>query len=331
LSDIHIIAEAGTNHGGDPEVARRLIDAAAEASADSVKFQVIYPEGLYLPVTWEGGRAIPNETLEARRKQMLSDDDYRRLAAYAAERALPFSASVFDERGLDLLDSVDAPYIKIASCDLNNGPLLRAAAERGRTLILSTGMSTMQEVEQAITQVRVAGNVDLVLLHCVSVYPCPTAETNVGFVTRLLEAFGIPVGFSDHTENSVASSMAVALGATWIEKHLTLDRAAEGFDHHYAMDPTQFARFVEDVRAASSAVAEPPSKLGEAERAVSARARRGLYAARDLEVGTVLTEADVLIVRPPAALGPNDLDGAVGRPLVRPLRRYEPLGPEQLG
>jgi N,N'-diacetyllegionaminate synthase len=243
---------------------------------------------------------------------------------------MPLSASVFDERGLDLLDVIDAPYIKLASCDLNNGPLLCAAAERGRTLILSTGMSSLAEVERAVTQATNAGAKELVLLHCVSVYPCPLDEINVGFVATLRTEFDTAVGLSDHTESSVAAAMAVALGATWIEKHFTLDRAAQGFDHHYAMEPEQLAAFVEDVRGSSAAMTAPPAKVGNQEMTVRSRARRGLFAARDLEAGAVVEPDDVLIVRPESELTPNDLEMVVGRALTKPVRQHEAFRPDQL-
>lgn len=327
---VHVIAEAGTNHGGQLETGKRLVDIAAEAGADSVKFQVIYPEGLYLPelVTDEG--YVENEVFRQRADAMLADDDYRALAAHARERGLPLSASVFDRRGLDLLDELDAPYVKIASCDLNNVGLLREAASRGRTLVVSTGMSSLAEIEAAVAAVAAEGSADLVLLHCVSVYPAPTERMNLHFLVRLRETFGTPVGLSDHTEEGIAAAMAVALGATWIEKHVTYDRSASGFDHAYAMEPDAFADFVGAIRRGEAALAAPEEKVGAEEAAVRQRARRGLYAARDLSVGDVLAAADVLVVRPEGPLEPGDLPRVLGRRAGRQIRRFEPLSEEAL-
>ena len=331
MSAIHIIAEAGTNHGGNLETARKLVDAAVAAKADSVKFQIIYPEGLYLTKVWQDGALRDNPVVAARRAQMLRDEDYVLLAAHARDRGIPFSASVFDERGLNLLASLDPPFIKIASCDLNNHPLLARAAATGKRLVVSTGMSTLADVDASVEVLRREGARDVVLLHCVSVYPCPTEAMNLGFIDTLRAAFGLPVGFSDHSESSVAAAIAVAKGATWIEKHFTLDRKAEGFDHAYAMEPAQLASYIADVRAAEAACARPASKLGDAERTVMQRARRGLYAARDLPVGAAITPEDVLVVRPEGPLAPPDLRHVVGCRLRRALRAHEPIELGQLG
>lgn len=322
---IHIIAEAGTNHNADPTTARALVDAAAAAGADSVKFQLIYPEGLYLPRIWADGAYTDNEVFEIRRKGMLSDDDWRAVTDYCRQKGVPASWSAFDVRGLDFLVEMDVPYIKIASCDLNNGPLLREAAQRGKKLVVSTGMATLGEVEQAVAHITAEGHDDLVLMHCVSVYPCPTERTNLGFIDTLRTAFGFPVGLSDHTEASLAAAVGVAKGVSFIEKHYTLDRTSKGFDHAYAMEPDMLAAYIADVRACEAAVAPPERKVGETESGVKTRARRGLHAARTLEPGQTLTEQDVLIVRPEAPLAPNDLPLVVGGTVTRRVEQYEAL------
>ncbi len=316
----HVIAEAGTNHNGSLETGKALVDAALAGGADSVKFQMIFPEGLYLPGT---------EVFERRRQGALQPDDYRALAGYCRDRGILFSASVFDQRGIELLDELDAPYIKFASCDLNNAVLLRAGAETGRRLIISTGMSTLEEVEQSLRDVLATGNSDVVLMHCVSVYPCPTELMNLPFLDSLAR-LGRAIGLSDHTESSLAAAIAVSKGATWIEKHITLDRKSPGFDHAYAMEPDAFARYVADVRAASQACRPPPEKLSPQEVAVKQRARRGLYAARDLPPGHTIGAADILVVRPEGVLAPNDLPAVVGRSPARAIRRHDPLSWELL-
>ena len=322
---VHIIAEAGTNHNADPKKAEHLIDIARIAGADSVKFQIIYPEGLYVSKIESDGKLIDNEVIAIRRAGMLADDDYRGLAAYARQKGIPLSASVFDSAGIRLLNELDPPYIKIASCDLNNSPLLKQAAETGKKMIVSTGMSTLPEVEQAVKDIVVTGNEDLVLMHCVSVYPCPTKEMNLGFVETLQSDFGFPVGLSDHTENSLAAAAAVALGVTWIEKHFTWDRSAPGFDHPYAMEPAGLRQYIQDVRDISQAFQPKDQKVGQLEASVSQRARRALYAARDIRPGELISENDVLIVRPAVPLPPNDLPKIVGMRPKTAIQRYQPL------
>lgn len=324
-ASVHVIAEAGTNHGGRVDVAESLADAAIRAGADSVKFQIIHPEGLYLPKSWSGGRLVDNDVYRRRAAACLSETEWRRVADYCRGRGRPMSASVFDVRGLSLLDAMDPPYIKIASCDLNHSRLLRAAAETGRRLIVSTGMADLGEIERAVSVLDRAGARDVVLMHCVSAYPCPVQRANVAFLVTLRAAFGRPVGFSDHTESSLAAAAAVALGAAVLEKHLTLDRAAEGFDHAYAMTPEMLAGYVADVRAVEAACVRSSEKVGAEEREVRARARRSLYAARDLSAGETLREADVLVVRPEGELAPDDLAELVGRRVGREVKRYEML------
>jgi len=326
---LHFIAEAGTNHGGKLSLARDLAEIAANARADSVKFQLIYPEGLYLPeLRTETGAYETSEVFEKRRAMMLTDDQWRELAAACRDLAIPMSASVFDERGVRLLDQLDAPYLKFASCDLNNSELLRAGAATGRKLIVSTGMSTLGEIERAVLDLVAAGASDIVLLHCVSAYPAATRDMNLSMIPTLASAFGFPVGLSDHTESGAAASAAVALGATWFEKHFTYDRSADGFDHAYAMEPQGLASYIDEVRSVAQALAPSPKKLRPAEEAVPPRARRGLWVARDLPAGQTITRDDVVVVRPAGPMAPNSAADLIGRTTTRPLARYEPWTPE---
>lgn len=327
---IHVIAEAGTNHAGRYELGTRLVDIAVDAGAHSVKFQVIYPEGLYLPELPSDAGYQRNEVFDKRASMMLSDDDYKRLADYCASHNIPMSASVFDIRGIKLLDSLDAPYIKFASCDLNNSRLLRAGAETGRTLVVSTGMATLGEIERAVTDLTAAGAKDVWLLHCVSMYPASLADMNLGMLTTLRSAFGLPVGLSDHTESSHAACMAVALGARLFEKHCTYDRSADGFDHAYAMEPDGLTAYIRDIKDAVAAVAPPKAKLRDGESAIKPRARRGLHAAREIAPGELIREEDILVVRPEGKFAPNDVEIVVGARSTRPIKRYESIAPEML-
>ncbi len=322
---VHIIAEAGTNHDAKLEQGKVLIDVAKQAGADSVKFQIIYPEGLYLPEFHENGGYRRNEVFDKRAAGMLSDDAYRTLAKYGRDTGIPVSASAFDDRGLKLLDSLDPPYIKIASPDLNNSRMLKAAASYGRKLVVSTGYASLAEIERAVTDIVATGHRDLVLLHCVSIYPCPFEATNLGFIDVLRSAFGFPVGFSDHTESSLAAVIAVAKGATWLEKHFTIDRSLAGFDHGYAMSPAMLASYVADVRAATEACSTHVPKVGAEESRRAKMARRSVYAARDITAGATIGDADLVVVRPEGPLAPNESAVVAGRRARRAFGRYEPL------
>lgn len=327
---LHVIAEAGTNHAGRLDLGTRLVDIAREAGAHSVKFQIIHPDGLYLPeLPTEGGYAA-NEVFEKRTAMMLPDADWRRLAEHAAERGIPMSASVFDERGIQLLEELDAPYLKFASCDLNNSRLLRRGAETGRTIVLSTGMASLGEIERAVTDVLATGNRDVWLMHCVSAYPATLGQMNLGMIATLAAAFGLPIGLSDHTETSHAATMAVALGARFFEKHCTYDRAADGFDHAYAMEPGGLAAYIDDITAAVGAMTRDDSKLRAAEIQLKPRARRGVHAAHDLPVGHRITEADLVVVRPEGPYAPNDLPQLIGTEIRTPVRRFETIRPDMI-
>lgn len=326
---IHIIAEAGTNHGGDFHTAKSLVTIAKEAGADSVKFQIIYPEGLYLPEIYNKGSYDPNEVFNIRKSMMLADSEWNELYKFSVTEGLPLSASVFDVRSILLLNSWNPPYIKIASCDLNYGDLLREAANYRRKIVLSTGMSTMTEIEEAINILEKCGHEDIVVMHCVSAYPCPTEEMNLHFITELGK-FGYPLGLSDHTESSSAAIAAVALGVTYIEKHFTYDRKAKGFDHAYAMEPDALKSYINDIRSVEKALQPKVEKLSHSEKEVSKRARRSLYAARDIEPGSILTRNDIITVRPGGELEPNKIDAVLGQSTNQKIRRFEAIPPHFL-
>ena len=330
MSSLYIIAEAGTNHNGDFQTARELILKAKGAGADAVKFQIIYPETLYVEKIYKDGLFEDNPVIEQRRRTMLTDEQYLELADYSRDLGINFTASVFDRRGVDLLSSLDAPFIKIASTDLNNFFLLRYAAKSGRKLVISTGLSTMEEISASLVTVEEAGCHDLVLMHCISVYPSSLRISNLQFIEQLKGRFAWPVGFSDHSPDSLAAVIALSKGCTWFEKHLTLDKTQEGFDHNYALEPDEFTQFVHDIRDAEEACSFHQEKLTDAEKQVSQRARRSLYAARDIAAGEVLRNDDILVVRPSGYYSAADIDRLIGRRLGRNIRRYENITPEHL-
>lgn len=329
MSKVHIIAEAGTNHGGNLETAKSLVKIAYNAGADSVKFQIIYPEGLYLPEFFVDGKYTSNEVFGIRQGMMLSDQQWHLLKGYCHEIQLPVSASVFDSRGLGMLDSWDPPYIKIASCDLNFSDLLKEAASCGKRVILSTGMATLSEIERAVKTFESTGNKDLVIMHCVSAYPCPLGEMNLNMLEKLKE-FGHTTGLSDHTESSIASAVAVSMGVEYIEKHFTYDRGARGFDHSYSMEPLGLKQFIHDIREVEKSLTTRTDKISEDEKKVAMRARRSLYAARDILPGETIQKCDILTVRPQSHLEPDDLLSLIGVASTRTIKKFEPIPKELL-
>lgn len=326
-SRVHIIAEAGSNYNGSTALAGRLNAVAAAAGADSVKYQIIYTDALYRRGEYAYGSYRIEDVRAVRRRDELTAEQWAAIAADARGHGLTFSASVFDSEGLDLLCDLDPPYVKTASCDLNNLRFLREVAARGHTMVVSTGMSTLGDIEKtvaALDKEGVAGD-RLVLMHCVSAYPSQLKETNLTFIQTLRSAFGTAVGFSDHTLGREAAPIAVALGATWIEKHFTTDRTLDGLDHKHAMEPDPFADFVQAIRDTEEALRPRVTKISPAEALTRQRARRGLYAARDLPAGHLLTNADIRIVRPESEIAADEIDMIIGRVLRVPLAAEEPF------
>lgn len=329
---VHIIAEAGSNYNGSVDLARQLNGVAAAAAADSVKYQIINTDALYRLGDYAYGHYKIEDIRAVRRRDEMTAAQWTEIRTDALARGVAFSSSVFDTQGLDLLCSFDPPYIKTASCDLNNLRFLREIAARGRTMVVSTGMSTLGDIEKAVSALSKEGieGEKLVLLHCVSAYPSPLEDTNLTFLQTLRSAFGTAVGFSDHTLGREAACIAVALGATWIEKHFTTDHTLDGLDHKHAMEPDAFAEYVKAIRATEAALKPKVTKIGPAEAYTRQRARRGLYVARDLPVGHVLTHEDILIVRPESPIPADEIDVTVGRTLKQALVANAPISAADL-
>lgn len=324
-NSFHVIAEAGTNNNGSLQKAKNLVDIAKRAGANSVKFQMINTWGLYLPGNYEYGHYKIEDVIRIREAGEMSDEQYTELSNYAKSVGIPFSSSVFDEKALKLLDQFDPPYIKIASCDLNNIRFLRQVAEYQRKIILSTGMSTLADIENTLSVINKESKCDIVLLHCVSIYPCNLEQTNLSYINTLKSKFGVPVGFSDHTGTSHAACVALSLGATWFEKHFTENKNQEGLDHAYAMEEIGLTDYINDLKAASLSIESQEKELTEKELYTRRRARRSLYAAKDLPVGHMLTDEDVLCVRPENIMQANEIDVLIGQKLTKSIQKYEPF------
>jgi len=324
---VHIIAEAGSNHNGSVDLAFRLNAVAAAAGADSVKYQIIYPAGLYRSGDYAYGNYDIREVRKIREDGVMTDAEWHDIEADASARNIAFSASIFDVRGLELLCRLNPPYIKIASCDLNNVQLLRKVAAAGRKIVLSTGMSSLGDIEKAVSVLTGGGLAmnQLVLLHCVSSYPCSLNETNLAFLSALQSAFGTEVGFSDHTLGKEAACAAIALGATWLEKHFTIDRSLPGFDHKYAMEEAQFHDYVKAVRAIEESMSHKLSKIVSSEALTRVRARRGIYAGKNMPAGHIISEEDLVVLRPESQIDADDLDALIGCKLKKALNYHDEI------
>ena len=252
----YVIAEAGANHNRDLDVARRLIDVAAEAGANAVKFQTYSGSSLYSTKTprfdylAELGAKPAHELLEA---IALPREWQPRLAEHARSRGIEFLSSPFDRQAVDELDALDVAAFKIASFEIVDHGLLSYAAAKGRPIILSTGMCTVGEIDEAINVLRSSGCRDVALLQCASLYPAPAHVMNLRSMAAMRSAFGVPVGLSDHTSGIHIAAAAVAMGAHMIEKHFTLDRSMQGPDHPFAIEPKKLSEMIAHIRDVESA------------------------------------------------------------------------------
>lgn len=320
-----VIAEAGVNHGGDPALAHRLIDAAADARADGVKFQTFQPAALAAagaPLAEyqranAGGSRDQREMLET---LALPADSWSGLSAHARERGITFLSSPFDEASAALLDRLEVPAFKVPSGELTNHRFLEQLASHGRPLLVSTGMADMREVADAVDVIARAGDPPIALFHCVSTYPADPADANLRAMATLRAAFGVPTGWSDHTPGIELPTAAAALGAALIEKHLTLDRGMPGPDHAASLEPAEFGALVAAVRSVEVALGSGEKVPTAAELETAAVARKSLVWGHDLEAGVVVSDADVLVQRPGSGLSPARRPEVVGRPTARRVR-----------
>ena len=314
-----VIAEAGVNHNGDPELARRLIDSAAGSGADAVKFQTWRTEKLVTRAAplagYQARSGADSSQFDMLKRLELPSAAVVRLKEYAEDRGILFASTPDEEESADFLDSLDVPFVKIGSPEVTNLPFLRHVARSGRPLILSTGMSEMAEVREAVSAIKAEGNEQIVLLHCVSSYPAPLDEANVRAMAALAEEFDVPVGFSDHTLGTAASFAAVALGARVLERHLTLDRALPGPDHAASLDPDQFAALVTGIREVEVALGDGVKRVTESELDAQKTMRRVVVARRSLRAGTTLDADDVELLRAGPGVGIELLPSLLGRRL----------------
>jgi N,N'-diacetyllegionaminate synthase len=320
MSHTFIIAEAGVNHGGDVEMALALIDAAKQSGADAVKFQSFRASRLASPAAQKA--AYQQRTTDSAESQLamlhrleLDADAHRRLLAHCCDVGIQFLSSPFDFESADLLAEIGVALIKIPSGEITNLPFLRHIARLGKPMILSTGMSTLGEVEEALATIQAEGGRELTLLHCVTEYPAPYDEINLRAMQTLATAFRLPVGYSDHTAGVEVAVAAVALGAQVIEKHLTLDRTLPGPDHRASLEPAEFAQMVTSIRRVEAALGngiKAPSRCELPNRAV---ARKSIVAARALAAGDRIEIGDLAVKRPGNGLLPKLLPSLIGRTL----------------
>lgn len=326
----YIIAEIGVNHNGDMNLACQLIDAAVASGADAVKFQTFRAEDLVTTsaakADYQRANTGNDDSQFAMLKALeLSAHEFADLFTYCQSKGIAFLSTPFSEAAVDLLSDIGVDAYKVSSGDLTHLPLLAHIGRKGRPVILSSGMGTIGEVEAAIAAITETGNTQISVLHCVSNYPAAPQDCNLAAIDTLAQAFGLPVGWSDHTEGSAVSWAAVARGATIIEKHITLDQTLPGPDHKASMEPHEFTVFVQGIRMIEAAIGDGRKIPTKAEKLTAKIARRSLVSTRTLRKGEVLGATDIKIVRPGTGLAPSDLAFAIGATLSRDVAADTPL------
>jgi N-acetylneuraminate synthase len=313
-----IIAEAGVNHNGSLDAARKMVQAVARAGADAIKFQTFKAEKLttvHAPkAAYQAATTGEHENqLEMLRKLELSEADFKKLFDECHKNNILFLSTPFDEDSADFLASLDMEAFKVSSGEITNLPFLAHVARKGKPVILSTGMSYLNEVDVAVRTIQSAGNHDLVLLHCTSNYPADPADVNLRAMTTLGQAFQVPVGFSDHTMGIEIPLAAVAMGACVIEKHFTLDRSLPGPDHQASLEPTELEALVKGVRKVEVSLGHGRKEPVEREANTAAVARKSIAARVDIPAGTTLNETHFMMLRPGTGLPSAMLQYVVGR------------------
>ena len=318
MSKIYIIAEAGVNHNGDINIAKRLVDAAVDAGADAVKFQTFKAQNLVCKNA--GKAAYQLETTEQAETQYemlkkleLTEKMHEELVPYCWERGLEFLSTPFDVESVDLLLQYEIPLIKIPSGEITNYPYLKKIGKTGKKVILSTGMSTLDEVRDAVQILKNEGTDKIILLHCNTEYPTPMCDVNLLAMKTLQEELGLPVGYSDHTKGIEIPIAAAALGACVIEKHFTLDRTMEGPDHKASLEPHELRAMVCAIHNIEQAMGDGVKRPSASERRNIGIVRKSIVAKRDISEGEILSEENITTKRPGTGISPMMWEKVIGQ------------------
>lgn len=313
-----VIAEAGVNHNGDINLAKKLIDIARDAGADAVKFQTFKTEEV---TTLSAEKAeYQKQTTGAEESQFemikrleLAESDFEELFDFSQKKGVVFLSSPFDKGSVDLLNELGVTAFKVGSGEITNFPLLKHVAQKKKPIILSTGMSTISEIEEALAVIQKGGLTEIILLHCVSCYPAKVEDMNLRAMETLRRAFKLPVGLSDHTLGITIPVAAVALGACVIEKHFTLDKGLPGPDHRASLEPDELKQMVEDIRDVERALGDGVKRPTREEEENKKVARRSIVAKVDIACGAVITRDMLDIKRPGIGIEPRYINKIVGR------------------
>lgn len=326
-----IIAEAGVNHNGSIELAKQLVDKAVEAGVDYIKFQTFKTEKLVAKSAQMASyqkkniRTKDNSQFAMLKKLELSSDQHEELIAYCKEKGIKFFSTAFDLDSIDYLHSLNLGLWKIPSGEITNYPYIKKIAQYGEPVIISTGMCEMQDIENAVASLLKWGTKkeDIIILHCNTEYPTPYQDVNLKAMDAIREKFGVEVGYSDHTKGIEVPIAAVALGATVIEKHFTLNRNMEGPDHKASLEPDELKAMVSAIRNIEQAVGDGVKKVTDSEKGNISVARKSIVAARNINKGEVFTEENLTVKRPGTGISPMHWEEILGQVAKRDFAEEE--------
>jgi N,N'-diacetyllegionaminate synthase len=322
----YVIAEIGVNHNGDLELAKKMIVAAKESGADAVKFQTFTAETLVSQKTpkvqYQNNTTDPNEThYEMIRKLELPREDHFTIFEFCKSMRIEFISTPYDIDSAQFLDEIGVNIFKTASADIVDLPLQEFLAKTGKKVIVSTGMATLGEIENAVKIYRRANNSNLSLLHCVSNYPCSMASLNLRVIQTLSSTFQLPVGYSDHSVGAQATIIAVSLGAKVIEKHFTLDKSLVGPDHKASSTPEEFTELVEAIRMTEVALGTPFKECQDEERQMAQVSRKSIVLKQDIQEGEVLTQDNITMKRPGTGLLAHFIPSILNKTVNKSLKQ----------
>ena len=313
----YIIAEIGANHNGDIKLAKEMIDKAKECGCDAVKFQSWSKESLFTKGFYKEKNQFVDEKFgtleEMAEKFSLSKKEHIALKKYCDDKKITFFSTPFSFKEVDMLDELKVPFFKVASMDLNNLSFLKYIAEKGKTIILSTGMGSLAEIETALNTIYKTGNKEVILLHCIAIYPPEDKIINLRNIEMLSKTFNIPVGFSDHTIGTSIPLAAITLGAKVIEKHFTLDKTMPGWDHAVSANPEEMKIIVEEGKRIVTSLGEYRRVVSEQEKKQIESFRRSVITKRNIKEGEILQKENLDFKRPGTGIRPDEIKYILGR------------------
>lgn len=338
-SEPYIIAEIGANHNGDIHLAKKMIDVAVNSGVDAVKFQSWTPDSLIAKEEYErnqsyddgdGGKKHFGSLKEMVSRYYLKKEEHFELKQYCDEKGIDFCSTPFSKDEVDLLEELKVPFYKIASMDINNDELLSYIAKFGKPMILSTGMATLAEIENAVRIIEKKKNTNIIILHCISIYPPDYKDIHLNNITMLQKAFPYPIGFSDHSVGISIPLASVSLGACLIEKHFTLDKDMPGWDHAVSANPNELGVIVKESKNISNALGNYYRVVSKDEEAKKLKFRRSIVLTESMKKGQILKIENIRSKRPGTGIAPNEIKYVINRKVNRDIEADELIQWEDL-